>query len=134
MGGTRLRPGEEKTGVDLGRQICDILVISTTRDFGSTLSTLLPGSGCSPARFMSGVDTTGQTLTRHTFSFMVVGSPLPSSVKAHFTVSAKGSGRAIMLLVMQTRLRTRVCSGITRRNIFILPGPASGPVVVATLD
>ncbi len=123
----------EKMGaVGFRRRVCDILMMSTTRGFGASMGRLLPSFGFSPIYRRADVDKTGETLTRQIFSFVVVGSPLPSDSKVHLTVSASDGGGSMMLVVMEGRLCVSAFSGISPCNICALPGPASGRVIART--
>lgn len=120
--------------LSLKEQFYSVLVVSSSENFNSALSEMLPKSKYSPVHIVSDVSSAKRCLTERSYDFVIVNSPLHDDTGIRYAIDTAGSRNTAVLLLIRTDMHDDIHARVVSHGVFTLPRPTSKATFTTALN
>lgn len=120
--------------MSLKERVYSVLIVSAAEGFNNSLSELLPKSKYSPKHFVSNISSAKRAMAERAFDFVIINSPLPDDIGAHFAIDISNSKETIVLFMVRAELQADIYDKVAEHGIFVLSKPTSKLTMATALS
>lgn len=117
--------------MSLKERVYSVLIVSSAKNFNTSLTELLPESKYSPRHFVSNISAARRALAERPFDFVIINSPLPDDIGTRFAIDTGESRETVVLFMVRAELQADIYDKVAEHGVFVLPKPTS-KVTMAT--
>ncbi len=111
-----------------------VLFVSASEKFNTALPSLLSEARYRPLQIVSGVSAAKRALSKRSYDFVIINSPLPDDVGINLAIEVCNFKETVALLLVRADIHDEIYSKVTKHGVFTLPKPISKPFLSAALD
>ena len=111
-----------------------VLIASTSENYNSALSALLPESVFSPVHIAASISAAQRKLAERSFDFVIINSPLPDDTVIRFAIDACTPQGTVVLLLVKADSYIGVYDKVVVHGVFALSKPTSKQALTQALS
>ena len=120
--------------MDFEEQVYSVLILSAAEKFSTSFKNLLPSFRFHPVEEETSTSGAKRALTKRSYDFIVINSPLPDSDGIRFAIDTSGGKNTVVLLMVRNEIYNEVFDKVAPYGVYTLPKPTSKQVIVQALD
>ena len=120
--------------MSLEERAYSVLIASTSENYNSALSALLPESAFSPVHTAASISAAQRMLAERSFDFVIVNSPLPDDTGIRFAIDACTAQGTVVLLLVKADAYIGVYDKVVVHGVFTLSKPTSKQALTQALS
>ena len=119
--------------MEKGGKNYSVLIVSTAENINSAICSMLPGTGCAPARIVTGIGAARRAAAEKAYDIVIINSPLPDDPGIDLACElCAGSSRAVLIIVRDV-LYDETMDAVSGAGVFVLARPLSRQTVQMAL-
>ena len=120
--------------MSLKKRVYSILIVSASKTFTASLTSLLPESLYDTISVASGINCAKRSLAERSYDFIIINSPLPDDQGIRFAVDTCSRNNAVVLLLIKSDIHDEIYSKVSPHGVFTLPKPTSRTIMERALS
>lgn len=119
--------------MSLKERVYSILIVSSSKTFNTSLTSLLPESLYDTVSAAHSINCAKRSLAERAYDFIIINSPLPDDQGIRFAVDACSKNNSVVLLLIKTDIHDEIYSKVSPHGVFTLPKPTSKTIMDCAL-
>ena len=111
--------------MSLKKRVYSMLVVSSSENFYSAISPMLPAQEIAPVSFANSISSAKREIAQRAYDFIIINAPLSDDIGLNFAIDCSASKGAIVLLLIRNEVHGEVYEKVFEHGVFTLPKPMS---------
>ncbi|MBQ2887772.1 MAG: ANTAR domain-containing protein [Firmicutes bacterium] len=120
--------------MSLKERVYSVLVVSSSENFNSALTSLLPDATYQPVHIASSISAAKRITAERNFDHIIINSPLPDDPGTRFAIDCCVSANTVVLLLVKSEIHAEIHDKVAEHGVFTLPKPTSRPTIIQALS
>lgn len=109
--------------MSLEERTYSVLVVSSTENFHSAMTAMLPKASFQPIIKAPTVSAAQRAVAERGFDFVIINAPLKDDLGMRFAIDCSTQHNALVLFLIQNEVHAEVYAKVAEHGVFTLPKP-----------
>lgn len=119
--------------MSLKTRLYSVLLVSAAPRFNASIAEILSECPCEVPVIAAGVSAAEQAMSRRSFDFVIINSPLPDDAGIRFAIDSCRLSGTVVLLLVPSDIHDGVYDRVAEHGVFTLPKPFTRTMLLRAL-